>query len=100
MCGWSSSARVSSQLPSHQSASCPIPVTQHLSMRAHQRREPVRVELDQREVQIGVALGDAAADELAHHLLRDHRAVDALRDHPLRRRLLGHRLVDLRGLSP
>ena len=53
-----------------------MPVTQHLSMRADQRREPVRVELDQREVQVGVALGDAAADQLAHELLRDDRAVD------------------------
>ena len=63
--------------------------------RAHQRRQPVRVELDQREVEVGVALGDTAADQLADQLRRHDRAVHRLRDHPLRRRLLGHRLVDL-----
>ena len=32
MSGWSSAGRLSSQCPSHQSASWPMPVTQHLSM--------------------------------------------------------------------
>ena len=32
MFGWSSAGRESSHLPSHQSASWPMPVTQHLSM--------------------------------------------------------------------
>ena len=56
------------------------------------------VELDQCEVEVGEALGHPAADELADDLLRDDRAVDRLRDHPLRGGLLGHRLVDLRGV--
>ena len=68
MSGWSSIGRVSSHLPSHQSASWPMPVTQHLSMRADERRQPVGVELDEREVQVRVALGHAAADELADEL--------------------------------
>ena len=59
--------------PSHQSASWPMPVTQHLSIAPDQRREPVGVELDEREVQVGEALGDAAADQLADDLLRDDR---------------------------
>jgi len=50
---------------------------------ADERRQPVGVELDQREVEVGVALGDAATDELADHLLRDDRAVDGLGDHAL-----------------
>ena len=53
------------------------------------------VELDQREVQVGVALGHAAADELADDLLGDDGAVDGLGHHALGGRLLGHRLVDL-----
>ena len=56
------------------------------------------VELDQGEVQVGIALGHAAADELADDLLGDDGAVDGLGDHPLGRRLLGHRLVDLGGV--
>src|SRR5678816_3547674 len=32
MLGWSDAGRVSSQYPSHQSASWPMPVTQHLSI--------------------------------------------------------------------
>ena len=55
----------------------------------------MRVELDQREVQVGVALGDATADEVADDLLGRDRPVDRLADHPPRRRLLGHGLVDL-----
>ena len=65
--------------------------------RAHQRNEPVRVELDQPEVQLGVPLGHAAGDQLDDDLARVDRVVDALRHHPLRREPAVHRPVQLLG---
>src|SRR3954453_20462086 len=83
MPGWSVGGRVSSHTPSHQSASCPVPVTQPLSIapirdapapawpgaggpalarRPLERAEPVRVELDEREVQGREPLRHPATD--------------------------------------
>ena len=68
MPGWSSSGRVvvpHADPPVGVLADAGDPALVH---RADQRREPVGVELDEREVQVGEALGHAAADQLADEL--------------------------------